>query len=360
MSFLPFLLLGVSLLLFLFSTRQMALRIRLLVWLVGLLGLAGAAVAELSRGDHTGLLAVLGDFIAHIGNPDESLLVRSVGGNWASVASAIAPMFDVFLIIAAIIAVVALIALTPGDAIERAERPVNIALIGAILGALAALAVTSIGLGGATKRKVYMSMVQAEDVIDGDTIRMGDVSLRLWGIDAPESDQLCRGPQNEPYACGEPAREHLVSLIGNDLVVCGPPVAQNGRDLPPGQMPPLKETFGRPIVMCHVSRNGQRIDLARQMAADGYAHVFEDATGVKSDYTREVVDAALARKGLHNQEFLPPWQWRNDPGERCFFLDRIGLDKLEERLRKTCVIITLQAQDPQPPTTQAPTPAPKP
>ena len=353
MSFLPFLLLGLSLLLFLLSTRQLKLPVRLAIWLAGLLGLAGAAVIELSRGDHAGLFLVLGDFFAHIGNPDESLLVRSVGGNWASVASAIAPMFDIFLIIAAIIAVVALIALTPGEAIERAERPVNIAMIGAIVGALAALAVSSVGLGGATKRKVYMSTVQAENVIDGDTIRMGDVSLRLWGIDSPEADQLCRSPDNEPYECGEPAREHLASLIGKELVVCGPPVAENGRDLPPAEMPPLKETFGRPSVMCHVRHDGKRIDIARAMAADGYAHVFEDATGVKSDYTSEVIDAAQAAKGLHvNRDgFLPPWQWRNDPAERCSFLSRIGLDKLGDRARKSCIDFT-GPQDGQ--TTEAP------
>jgi endonuclease YncB( thermonuclease family) len=189
-----------------------------------------------------------------------------------------------------------------------------------------------------------MSTVSAEQVIDGDTISMGDVSLRLWGIDAPEADQLCRGPSDEPNECGDPAREHLVSLIGKELVVCGPPVAENGRDLPPAQMPALKESFGRPIVMCHVRRDGKLIDIARAMAADGYAHVFEDATGVKSDYTSEVIAAAQGKIGLHNKEFLPPWLWRNDPAERCASLARIGFEKLNERLRRSCVDFSPQSQ----------------
>jgi len=30
-------------------------------------------------------------------------------------------------------------------------------------------------------------------VIDGDTIEIHGTRIRLWGIDAPESTQLCRG-----------------------------------------------------------------------------------------------------------------------------------------------------------------------
>jgi len=198
MAIAPFVLLALALMLFLFSTRQMKLGVRAAIWLAGLISLAGAGWLALSSGSHSGLFAVVGDFFGHLGDPGESLLAQSVGGNWASVGSAIGPMFDAFLILAALVAIVALVAFTPGEALERAERPVNIALIGAIGGGLLALFVVSIGLGGVTKRKVYLNTVTAEDVIDGDTIRMGDVSLRLWGIDAPENDQLCRDASNNP------------------------------------------------------------------------------------------------------------------------------------------------------------------
>jgi endonuclease YncB( thermonuclease family) len=35
------------------------------------------------------------------------------------------------------------------------------------------------------------SSAMAQSVIDGDTIRIGAATFRLWGIDAPEAKQTC-------------------------------------------------------------------------------------------------------------------------------------------------------------------------
>lgn len=54
-------------------------------------------------------------------------------------------------------------------------------------------------------------------VVDGDTIEIHGTRVRLWGVDAPESDQLCRGDDSEDYRCGQrprlrdPATNHLRS-----------------------------------------------------------------------------------------------------------------------------------------------------
>jgi endonuclease YncB( thermonuclease family) len=37
------------------------------------------------------------------------------------------------------------------------------------------------------------SFVGQASVIDGDTLEIHSTRIRLWGIDAPESTQLCRG-----------------------------------------------------------------------------------------------------------------------------------------------------------------------
>src|SRR6185295_8109946 len=96
---------------------------------------------------------------------------------------AIMPMFGVFLVLALVIGVVSLVAFTPGQTIERIVRPLNLIVLGAIVGGLLALVVAGVGFGNVEKRRVLINVVQKEDVIDGDTIRMGDLSIRLWGID---------------------------------------------------------------------------------------------------------------------------------------------------------------------------------
>jgi endonuclease YncB( thermonuclease family) len=354
MPALQFALLAISLLLFLFSTRQFKLPLRALIWFLGVVVLSWAAWFSFSRPGHTGLFAIIGDFFGHLGNTGDSLLVQSVGGNWGTMGIAIGPMFDAFMILAVLVATVALIAFTPGEGVERAERPVNIALIGAVFGGLFALLVASVGFGGVAKRKVYLNTVSAADVIDGDTIRMGDVSLRLWGIDAPEADQLCRSAAGEAFECGPAAGEHLAGLIANKLVWCGPPMSEDGRQLPPAELPVPRETYGRPIVTCRVRDGGAETDIAQAMARDGFAHLYEDADGVKSIYQADAEQALSARAGLHEGDFLPPWLWRNDPAARCGFLERIGWDKLGDRLRRSCLGFTAASADPAPDAPAAP------
>ncbi|MCW5748287.1 MAG: hypothetical protein KIT36_19015 [Alphaproteobacteria bacterium] len=45
------------------------------------------------------------------------------------------------------------------------------------------------------------SLVGQASVIDGDTIEIRGLRVRLWGIDAPESKQVCRR-DGKPWLCG--------------------------------------------------------------------------------------------------------------------------------------------------------------
>jgi endonuclease YncB( thermonuclease family) len=58
-------------------------------------------------------------------------------------------------------------------------------------------------------------LIGQASVIDGDTIEIHGTRIRVWGIDAPESTQLCRGEDSLQYRCGAKAANDLdASLRG--------------------------------------------------------------------------------------------------------------------------------------------------
>src|ERR1700743_2742761 len=74
-------------------------------------------------------------------------------------------------------------------------------------------------------------------IIDGDTLEVHGTRIRLWGVDAPESNQLCRGEDNNLYRCGAKAANDLDSFIARRPVNCTP-VAE--------------DQYGRTVATCSV------------------------------------------------------------------------------------------------------------
>ncbi len=121
------------------------------------------------------------------------------------------------------------------------------------------------------------------EVIDGDSLRLNGVELRLEGIDAPEYQQTCRrGAAVEP--CGKQARQALVALIGRGEPVCE--VASRDR-------------YGRGVALCRLGS----VEINRQMVAEGHAVSF----GL---FEAEEERARRAGLGIWGSTFERPSDWR--------------------------------------------------
>ena len=55
---------------------------------------------------------------------------------------------------------------------------------------------------------------------DGDQLQIGGTRIRLGGIDAPSSDQLCLNTKGERWTCGVAARDELIKHVENKSWTC--------------------------------------------------------------------------------------------------------------------------------------------
>lgn len=125
-------------------------------------------------------------------------------------------------------------------------------------------------------------------VIDGDTIYVRGVRLRLISMDAPEIGQTCTDAKARDYACGDAARAHLESLIRDSKVTC------TGDKV---------DRYKRPLVRCWVGI----IDLGSAMVRAGWA-----VSAYGQDYIAEHNAAARDRVGIWSGQFQNPSDWRRD------------------------------------------------
>ena len=124
-------------------------------------------------------------------------------------------------------------------------------------------------------------------VIDGDTLDVGGVRMRLHGIDAPESGQRCRAG-GKRWSCGREATRALAGRIGGRSIEC------QKRD---------RDRYGRVVAACSASGR----DLNAWMVAEGWAFAYRRYSNA---YVGEESAARAARRGVWRGEVVPPWEWR--------------------------------------------------
>lgn len=135
------------------------------------------------------------------------------------------------------------------------------------------------------------AIVGRASVIDGDTLEIHGTRIRLHGIDAPESDQLCSVGRKKSR-CGQKSALALADKIGSRTVSCDP------RDV---------DRYNRVVAVC--SAGGE--DLNAWMVASGWAIAYRYYS---TDYIQQEEKASASKLGIWQGDFVPPWEWRQ--GER--------------------------------------------
>lgn len=140
-------------------------------------------------------------------------------------------------------------------------------------------------------------LVGRSTVIDGDTLEIHGQRVRLWGIDAPESSQLCRGEDSLLFRCGAKAANALDDFIAGRPVRC---------------RAVSRDQYGRTVASCMLND----VDLASWLVDQGLAVDWPHYS--KGRYRDSQVKAEHAGRGMWAGSFVMPWLYRRciDRGNR--------------------------------------------
>jgi endonuclease YncB( thermonuclease family) len=132
-------------------------------------------------------------------------------------------------------------------------------------------------------------LIGQASVIDGDTIEIHGTRIRLWGIDAPESSQLCRGEDSLPYRCGAKAANDLDAFIARRPVSC---------------IPLNLDQFGRTVATCSVGDT----DLGEWLVGKGLALDWPRFSKRRYEAARR--DAEREGRAIWRGSYVEPWLYR--------------------------------------------------
>jgi endonuclease YncB( thermonuclease family) len=139
------------------------------------------------------------------------------------------------------------------------------------------------------------SIAQAADllgvprIVDGDTLAIGATKIRLEGIDAPETDQVCLNANGVRWTCGIDARDKLAAHIAGREINC----TSNGTDV-----------YRRTLATCYLAGE----DLNGWLVQQGWALAY---VKYSSAYRQVEEDARVSQRGIWQGAFIAPWDWRH-------------------------------------------------
>jgi endonuclease YncB( thermonuclease family) len=141
----------------------------------------------------------------------------------------------------------------------------------------------------ATAAAAASDIIGIPRIVDGDTIQIDATKIRLNGIDAPETDQVCLDEKGLRWTCGITARDELVRHAGDKPWTCH----VTGTD-----------RYGRSLATCEVGSE----DIEKWMVRSGWALSF---VRYSHAYDADEEAARGTHSGLWAGAFIAPWDWRS-------------------------------------------------
>ncbi len=124
----------------------------------------------------------------------------------------------------------------------------------------------------------------AQTVTDGDTLKLAGMTYRLWGIDAPETKQVCA----DGWPTGIEATKYIRELISNREVAC------EARTI---------DRYGRTVALCRADG----ADIGAAMVSAGMAWAF---VRYSHDYVAQEAEAKATGLGVHAHQCEKAWDYR--------------------------------------------------
>jgi len=126
-------------------------------------------------------------------------------------------------------------------------------------------------------------------VSDGDSLKINQKRIRLFGIDAPEKDQTCLDQKGDVWPCGAEAKAQLAHYLKGKNVTC----VVNGKD-----------RYKRYLAVCSLGGD----DINARLVADGLALAYRRYSEA---YIAQERQARERKKGVWQGIFIAPWDWRS-------------------------------------------------
>ena len=134
-------------------------------------------------------------------------------------------------------------------------------------------------------------------VTDGDTIKINDQKIRLFGIDAPETKQFCKEVYlsflifnfKRDYKCGEKSTNALKKKIKDKIIRC---LIQDKKD-----------RYRRNIGICYLKKQ----DINSWLVKNGYAIAYRRYS---KKYINDEKYAENNKLGIWQGTFMEPEKWR--------------------------------------------------